>query len=504
MPLDTGQVATTKARVDSYGSGGNFDYFNLPKEGSATVRILPGKPDPKDPKGEVNGVPWEECVVAYKVGPQKAMLILPRENPRDHAIYGWLNGLYAKNDEVAKKMADDAWPKTRYFLWVIDRADEAAGPKLFTCPPTCMRDIIALFSDPDYGDLSKPENGTDITITVTKQSNGFPGYSVVPRRNATPCTANVELMTKIKSVNLFEANGVAKVSDAEYVQKVLNGTLERKGDTQAASGAAAPHSAGTPPAAPSSPAPPATGPFSAPTGVPSTSMALLAAGYWYLGAGNAATECDGKFVQESLDKGTELTICSKSNSAAGWKKAPEIGFIKYVAPPPTPAPAPPPTPAPAPPPAAAPAPPPAAPAPPPPAAPAPPPPAPAPAPTTPAAVMGAAYWVLNATNQPIDATGQSVQADLDGGNDRLVCNKANQAAGWVKASAAGFLKSPSGGAPAAPSAPPPPASPAPPPAPSASGVNVDEQKARLEAELAKLTGGGSSQVVTDLKNSLGK
>ena len=62
-------------------------------------------------------------------------------------------------------------PKKRFIMNVIDRAEEGGGVKLLSAGPMIMKDILAIFRDPDFEDITDPEEGRDITID--KEGSGM-------------------------------------------------------------------------------------------------------------------------------------------------------------------------------------------------------------------------------------------------------------------------------------------------------------------------------------------
>ena len=62
-------------------------------------------------------------------------------------------------------------PKKRFLMNVLDRSEEGGGVKLFGAGPMIMKDILAIFRDPDFEDITDPEEGRDITID--KEGSGM-------------------------------------------------------------------------------------------------------------------------------------------------------------------------------------------------------------------------------------------------------------------------------------------------------------------------------------------
>jgi hypothetical protein len=56
-------------------------------------------------------------------------------------------------------------------------------------PAKIEKELVTYILNEDYGDITDIKNGTDFIITKTKGKNGFPEYTVQPKRNASPLMA---------------------------------------------------------------------------------------------------------------------------------------------------------------------------------------------------------------------------------------------------------------------------------------------------------------------------
>ena len=62
-------------------------------------------------------------------------------------------------------------PKKRFIMNAIDRSEDGGGVKLLGIGPMIMKDILAIFRDPDFEDITDPDEGRDITID--KEGSGM-------------------------------------------------------------------------------------------------------------------------------------------------------------------------------------------------------------------------------------------------------------------------------------------------------------------------------------------
>lgn len=135
---------------------------------------------------------------------------------------GLVAQLKRSKDKDDKALADSLKSSTRYYMNVLDREDKnklkvlGVGAQAFT-------DIMAAFADPDWGDLTDPEEGFDVTITKTKTGKGPRDvkYSAQARRKSSPVGVDLD------DVELFDIESmVIKQFTAEEQEQLLDGVPE--------------------------------------------------------------------------------------------------------------------------------------------------------------------------------------------------------------------------------------------------------------------------------------
>ncbi len=149
-----------------------------PQQGDQTIRILP----------TADGDPFKEYFFHYNVGKNPGLLC-PKKNHGgscpicDFASKLWREGV-DNNDEVAKKEAKNLFARNRYYSPVLVRGNEADGVKIWAYGKTAYESLLGYVLDPDYGDITHPETGTDIvlTYTVPNTPGSFPKTQLKPRR----------------------------------------------------------------------------------------------------------------------------------------------------------------------------------------------------------------------------------------------------------------------------------------------------------------------------------
>ena len=149
-----------------------------PSEGDQTLRILP----------TADGDPFKEFHFHYNVGRNPGILC-PKKNHGeacpicDFASSLWREGV-ENNDDSAKREAKKLFVRKRYFSPIIVRGEEEKGVRVWSYGKMAYESLLGLVLDPDYGDVTDPETGTDIVLNydVPGTPGSFPKTTLKPRR----------------------------------------------------------------------------------------------------------------------------------------------------------------------------------------------------------------------------------------------------------------------------------------------------------------------------------
>lgn len=149
------------------GNGDKFPRWKYEKPGTYHLRVLPF--ENTDP-----GVPFPLRTVYYGIsGKGGGMIVSPENAGQEDPIKNFRIGLYnqAKDElpaqaEETRKQAALLKEKSVNSVAIIDRADESAGPQLWSPNYTDVKQLESLFLT-DAGDYTDVEEGYDITLIVT-------------------------------------------------------------------------------------------------------------------------------------------------------------------------------------------------------------------------------------------------------------------------------------------------------------------------------------------------
>jgi hypothetical protein len=156
---------------------------------------------------EVNGDAWETYHLHYltKNGKTIASFLCPRKNfGEDCPVCDWATELFQKSketgDETMKRQAIKMFANQRWYSPVLVRGKEEDGPRIWSYSKTVAAELTRKFTNPDYGDLTDSETGTDLTVFhATAEGKLYPDTVIDPRRMPSKLAETAEEVQGIMS-----------------------------------------------------------------------------------------------------------------------------------------------------------------------------------------------------------------------------------------------------------------------------------------------------------------
>jgi hypothetical protein len=173
MGIDLKKMKSKLNALQNKGGNSKTNFWS-PKEGQTySLRIVP----------TADGDPFKEYWFHYEIGSQGGFLC-PKKNFSDScAVCDFASKLYKEKDEESAKMAKKFLPRQRFFSPIVVRGEEKEGVKIWGYGKLVYQDLINLVLNPDYGDITEPANGTDLTIAASKVPGAsYPTTKVTPAR----------------------------------------------------------------------------------------------------------------------------------------------------------------------------------------------------------------------------------------------------------------------------------------------------------------------------------
>lgn len=217
MGIDVKKMKAKLQALQNKGGSGNKTQFWSPKEGQQySLRIVP----------TADGDPFKEYWFHYELGTQGGFLC-PKKNFGDQcAACDFASKLYREKDEESAKMAKKFLPRQRFFSPVVVRGEEKEGVKIWGYGKNAYQDLINLVLNPDYGDITDPEAGTDLAVSSAKApGQSFPMTKITPARKTSKLCqgTDVECKELLETVPNFETLHTRKTS--EEVGTILDAYL---------------------------------------------------------------------------------------------------------------------------------------------------------------------------------------------------------------------------------------------------------------------------------------
>ena len=227
MELMRRKLATL--RGDNKGNGNSV--FFRPDDGDTDIRIVPA-PD---------GDPLREMFFHYNVGNHQGGIMCPKRNFGERCpICDFASSLWREaadnNDEESKKLAKSLFVRTRYFSPVVVRGREEEGIKVYGYGKTAYELLLGYILDPEYGDITDINEGTDITLTYTKPTKpgAFPQTNLKMRRNTSPLIEDVDAISPLLD-RMPDFDSLFERQTPEAIDAILDEQLASDGSAESRS-----------------------------------------------------------------------------------------------------------------------------------------------------------------------------------------------------------------------------------------------------------------------------
>lgn len=201
------------------------DLLWKPKPGNSQIRIVPYKFNTDNP--------FIELYFHYNVN--NKTYLSPQSFGRPDPIVEFADKLKRMGDKEDWKAAKAMEPKLRTFVPVLVRGEEEKGVQFWGFGKTVYQEILGYIADPDYGDITHPTTGRDITIAYVSAEDGgtsFPTTTIRMKPKESPIVED-----KQKAIDLLEKQ--TEITDLyselsyDELKKVLEGWLNPSDEAEA-------------------------------------------------------------------------------------------------------------------------------------------------------------------------------------------------------------------------------------------------------------------------------
>ena len=188
-----------------------------PTPGKHTVRIAPYQFDKDNP--------FIELYFHYNIN--NKTYLSPQSFGRPDPIVEFADKLKRMGDKEDWKAAKQMEPKLRTFVPVLVRGQEGEGVKFWGFGKTVYQEILGYIADPDYGDITDPVSGRDLTIeykSAEEAGTTYPTTTIRVKPSTSPIT---EDESKVQNLLENQTEITELYSELSYdeLKSVLEGWL---------------------------------------------------------------------------------------------------------------------------------------------------------------------------------------------------------------------------------------------------------------------------------------
>jgi len=211
MAIDMEKMRARQVALKNNGNGGSNRFWR-PQDGEQTIRIV----------CSADGDPFRDYWFHYNVGDQPGFLSPKRNFGEDCPLDNYVKQLWKEGSEESKRVAKKLGARQRFFAPVLVRGEESEGVKVWGFGKRTYETLLGLVLNPEYGDITDPETGTDLVIGYGKPAGAsFPETKITPRRKSSPLHEDservVELMNDVPDFEEVFESGRKTVQEVEDI-----------------------------------------------------------------------------------------------------------------------------------------------------------------------------------------------------------------------------------------------------------------------------------------------
>ena len=197
MAIDLDKIKAKLTNLSQSNNRKNYQW--KPQPGKQQVRIVPYMHQPDNPFIEL----------FFHYGINNRTYLSPKSFGRPDPIVEFAEKLTRSGDKDDYRMGRSLMPKMRTFVPVIVRGEEAEGVRFWGFGKEVYQELLGVIADPDYGDITDPTNGRDITIeflSAEEAGRSFPKTNIRVKPNTSPVSDNKNIVDSV-------ANNQAEITE---------------------------------------------------------------------------------------------------------------------------------------------------------------------------------------------------------------------------------------------------------------------------------------------------
>ena len=222
MAIDINKIRTKLNKLQN--NKKKSDLLWKPTPGTHQVRIVPYKFRPDNP--------FIELFFHYNIN--NKTYLSPISFGDADPIYEFAEKLKTTGDKEDWKAGKNMEPKLRTFVPIIERGKENEGVKFWGFGKTVYQELLAHIADPDYGDITDPVSGRDITIeyiAAKEAGTNYPTTTIRVKPNQSKMVDDLSLAKTLVDEQ-SEITDVYTILSYDELKEELQKWLSGEGETQ--------------------------------------------------------------------------------------------------------------------------------------------------------------------------------------------------------------------------------------------------------------------------------
>jgi len=204
--------------------GSKKNVFWKPQDGEQTIRIVP----------TADGDPFKDYWFHYNLGNNNGFLSPKKNFGEADPLDDFIRNLFNEGTEDSIKMAKNLMARQRFFAPVLVRGEESMGVRIWGFGKLAYQQLLELCLNPEYGDITDIEDGTDLTIKYGKTGGKlFPETTITPRRRTSPlCNDAIGGSSRCRELldSIPDFGSLFERKSPEEVGRMLDEWLEGEAD----------------------------------------------------------------------------------------------------------------------------------------------------------------------------------------------------------------------------------------------------------------------------------
>ena len=170
-------LAKMREKLEAVKNRGGKSAFWKPPEGESTIRIIPTS----------DGDPFKEYWFHYNLGNNPGFLSPKKNFGEEDPLDDFVRNLWREKTDESIKLAKNLCARQRFFAPILVRGEEEKGAQVWGFGKMAYQQLLELVLNPDYGDITDTDDGTDLIIKYEKPAGAsFPKTTITPRRRTGP------------------------------------------------------------------------------------------------------------------------------------------------------------------------------------------------------------------------------------------------------------------------------------------------------------------------------